>query len=170
MLQEASEKDLLRSDTYKRLNLGLMWWGAATALALWLAPALPLRYALGCGWAGPPGPGAGVQAPAALHGVRRKTAGIQDFQLGTSTRRTWSCLCLVRRAWTALLAATSAHAALTYHETSEQGEGLNPIFLARQSLSSLGNLARCMAGHRRWSVHWRVYVQAGPHFHSLLCL
>ncbi|KAL4428567.1 hypothetical protein ABPG77_008879 [Micractinium sp. CCAP 211/92] len=90
-LKEASEKDLLRSDTYKRLNLGLMWWGAATALALWLAPALPLRYALG--------------------------------------------------AWTALLAATSAHAALTYHETSEQGEGLNPIFLARQSLSSLGNLA-----------------------------
>ncbi|KAL4434405.1 hypothetical protein ABPG75_000846 [Micractinium tetrahymenae] len=89
-LKEASEKDLLRSDTYKRLNLGLMWWGVATAGALWLAPAPPLRYALG--------------------------------------------------AWTALLAATSAHAALTYQETSEKGEGLNPIFLVHQFLSSLGNL------------------------------
>lgn len=32
----------------QRLNLGLMWWGVGTALALWLAPAQPLRYALGC--------------------------------------------------------------------------------------------------------------------------
>lgn len=66
----------------------------------------------------------------------------------------FSRLHLACRAWTALLAATSAHAALTYQETSERGEGLNPIFLARQFLSSLGNLARQVPScpWRHWSL------------------
>lgn len=89
-LKEAAEKDLMRSDTYKRLNLGLFWWGLGTALAVWLAPQQPLRAALG--------------------------------------------LC------TAVLLATSAHAALTYNETSEAGGGWNPLFLLRQCLSTLGNV------------------------------
>ncbi len=46
--QEAAEHDRLRSDTYLRLNLGIMWWGLGTCLALWLGPQSPLRLALGC--------------------------------------------------------------------------------------------------------------------------
>ena len=47
MLQQAAEADHLESDTYKRLNLALMWWGLGTATALWLAPQQPLRLPLG---------------------------------------------------------------------------------------------------------------------------
>ena len=46
--QEAAEHDRLKSDTYQRLNLGLLWWGLGTAAALWLAPQPPRRLALGC--------------------------------------------------------------------------------------------------------------------------
>lgn len=45
--QDASEADHLSSDTYKRLNLALLWWSAGTAAALWLAPQQPIRLALG---------------------------------------------------------------------------------------------------------------------------
>lgn len=47
ILQQAAEADHLESDTYKRLNLALMWWGLGTATALWLAPQQPLRLSLG---------------------------------------------------------------------------------------------------------------------------
>lgn len=87
-LKDAAEHDRLRSETYQRLNLGLMWWGLGTVVSLWLAPQQPLRLALG--------------------------------------------VC------TALLGATTAHAALTYHETSEQG--LSLPYLVRQFFKSLGNL------------------------------
>ena len=39
-----------------------------------------------------------------------------------------------------MLGAASAHAALTYRETAPAG-GLSPAYLARQFLSSLGNLS-----------------------------
>lgn len=44
-----------------------------------------------------------------------------------------------RSVCTALLGAASAHAALTYQETSDQG--LNPLYLLKQFLKSLGNLS-----------------------------
>ncbi|KAI3439039.1 hypothetical protein D9Q98_001449 [Chlorella vulgaris] len=88
-LKEAAEHERLPSDTYQRLNLGLMWWGVGTCLALWTAKQQPTRLALG--------------------------------------------LC------TLLLSATSFHAAMTVQETSEGG--LNPFFLAKRFLSSLGNLS-----------------------------
>lgn len=45
--QEAAEHGRMQSDTYLRLNLGLLWWGLGSALALWLAPAQPLRMGQG---------------------------------------------------------------------------------------------------------------------------
>lgn len=47
LLQEASEHGRMQSETYLRLNLGLLWWGLGSALALWLAPAQPLRMGQG---------------------------------------------------------------------------------------------------------------------------
>ena len=35
-LQEAAEHDRLRSDTYQRLNLGVMWWALGSLAVLWL--------------------------------------------------------------------------------------------------------------------------------------
>ena len=46
-VQEAAEHDRLKSETYQRLNLGLLFWGLGTAAALWLAPQPPRRLALG---------------------------------------------------------------------------------------------------------------------------
>lgn len=46
-MQDASEADHLSSDTYKRLNLALLWWSVGTGAALWLAPQQPVRLALG---------------------------------------------------------------------------------------------------------------------------
>ena len=45
--QEAAEHGRMQSETYLRLNLGLLWWGLGSALALWLAPAQPLRWGQG---------------------------------------------------------------------------------------------------------------------------
>lgn len=36
--QEAAEHDRLKSDTYQRLNLGIMWWALGSLAAVWLAP------------------------------------------------------------------------------------------------------------------------------------
>lgn len=46
-LQEAAEHARMQSETYLRLNLGLLWWGLGSAVALWLAPAQPLRMGQG---------------------------------------------------------------------------------------------------------------------------
>ncbi|PRW58943.1 collagen alpha-3(VI) chain isoform A [Chlorella sorokiniana] len=46
-LKEAAEHGRMQSETYRRLNLGLLWWGLGSALALWLAPAQPLRMGQG---------------------------------------------------------------------------------------------------------------------------
>ncbi len=45
--QEAAEHARMQSETYLRLNLGLLWWGLGSAVALWLAPAQPLRMGQG---------------------------------------------------------------------------------------------------------------------------
>ncbi len=45
LVQEAAEHDRLRSDTYQRLNLGVMWWAAGCLAVAWLAggPAVSAR-------------------------------------------------------------------------------------------------------------------------------
>lgn len=107
--QDATKKGHLKSATYKRLNLALLWWGLGSVAALWLAPQQPLRAALG--------------------------------------------VCTV------VLAGTAAHAGMTYLEM-EPG-GLNPLFLGKEFLKSLGNLGAA-AQQRVWRGGRCTRLRAAP--------
>lgn len=41
LAQEAAEHERLKSETYQRLNLGLMWWALGSLAVVWMAPVQP---------------------------------------------------------------------------------------------------------------------------------
>lgn len=146
--QQAAEADHLKSDTYKRLNLALVWWGLGCTSAFWMAPQQPLRLALGCVcWRGGRGRRCVRDATPSLLPTRARSLVLPARSLpplDRGPRLTPAAPALRAPApasvITTLLCATAVHAALTYQETDEQG--LNPFYLARQFLSSVGNLTR----------------------------